>query len=162
MYDIDDLDRLVELPNVPRPEVGAPCPVVFSKEGRLVLSYWVVDEPPYPPTTAPLGIVQFHGPHMHSFGPPNEDTIEGHPLSSRGLYPYRVFRVDRSSLVRRLERMYVDREDQDPKGSDPLNHYIFTFQDSTFECVALDLEAAIVQVGWDEEYSQMLRIFRSA
>lgn len=161
MYTIDDLDSVVELLNVPRPEPGAPCPVVFAEENRLVLSYRVVEDPNYLPSTAPFGIVQFDRPYMHLFGPPNEEAIGGHPLSGRGLYPCGAFRVDNSSLVRRLERMNSVHRYHDPKRFESLIHYIFTFHDSTFECVAEAIGSTIEQVDLDEEYSQTLRVFRN-
>jgi hypothetical protein len=41
-----------------------------------------------------------------------------------------------------------------------MTHYILTFHDSTFECVAESLEPAIEQVGLDEEYLRTLEYFR--
>jgi hypothetical protein len=161
MYATDELDTLAELSNVPRPEPGAPCPIVFAEEHGLVLSYWVPDEPHYQPTTAPLGVVRFGKPYMHLFGPPDEDAIAGHPLSGRGLYPCGVFRVDHSSLVRCLERMNAVQPTHDPRRFEALVHYIFTFHDSTFECVAESLESTIEHVGLDEEYSRTLQFLRN-
>jgi hypothetical protein len=54
MYIVDELDRPVELNGIPLLDPGAPCPLVFAEENQLVVSYWVRDEPPYPPTTAPF------------------------------------------------------------------------------------------------------------
>ena len=126
-----------------------------------MLSYCNIDEPPYEPTTAPIAVIRFLRPYMHLFGPPNEDSISAHPLSSRGLYPCGAFRVERSSLVRHLERMNSVDESHDPKRFDLLNHYIFTFHDSTFECVAASFESTIEQVGLDEEDVRTFQLFKS-
>lgn len=160
MYTVDKLDSLVKLSDVPRPDCGAPRPIVIAEEGRLVLSYCEIDEPPYEPTTAPLAVIRFARPYMHIFGPPNEEAISGHPLSSRGLYPCGAFRVDRSSLVRQLERRNSVHRRHDPKMFDALTHYIFTFHDSTFECVAQAYDFTVENVGLDEEYSRTLESFR--
>ncbi len=43
MYQIDDKDRVRKLSGVPRPDVGAPLPVVLASEGNLDLVYRVDD-----------------------------------------------------------------------------------------------------------------------
>jgi hypothetical protein len=40
--------------------------------------------------------------------------------------------------------------------SDRLTHYIFTFCDSTFECVAGSLDATVENCGLNEEHSRMI------
>ena len=160
MYFIDKLDAVVELDGIPLPEPGAPCPKVFAEENQLVLSYWGRDEPPYPPTTAPLAVVRVRRPYFHMFGPPNDEALTGHPLADRGLYSYRIFRVDKSSLVRSMERMNSIHRHHNPAKFDAMTHYIFTFHDSTFECVAESLEAMIEQVGLNEEYTRTLEYLR--
>src|SRR5262245_18529904 len=114
MYIVDQLDRPVELEGIPLPDPGAPCPIVFAEEHQLVLSYWVRDEPPHPPAAAPLAIVRFCRPYFHMFGPPNDEAFAGHPLADRDLHPYGVFRVEKSSLIRSLERMNSVHRCHDP------------------------------------------------
>jgi hypothetical protein len=160
VYTVDELDIVVPLSDPPKSDPGAPRPIVFADEGRLVLSYWEIDEPPYHPSKAPLAVIRFTHPYMHVFGPPNEEAISGHPLSRRGLYPGGAFRVDHSSLVRRLERMNSVHRNHDPRVFDALSHYVFTFHDSTFECVADSFESTIQNVGLDEEHVRTLRLFR--
>jgi hypothetical protein len=161
MYTVDELDRPVEieLGGVPLLDPGAPCPIVFAEENQLVLSYWVCDEPPYPPTTAPIAVVRFHRPYFHMFGPPNDEAFAGHPLAERGLHPYGVFRVEKSSLIRSMERMNSIHRCHNPATFDAMTHYIFAFHDSTFECVAESLESSIEQVGLGEEYIRTLEYF---
>jgi hypothetical protein len=98
---------------------------------------------------------------MHIFGPPNEEAIAGHPLSGRGLHACGAFRVDRSSLVRTFERMNSVHRSHDPKVFEALTHYIFTFHDSTFECVAASFDATVEYIGLDEEYARTLQLFRA-
>jgi hypothetical protein len=68
--------------------------------------------------------------------------------------------VEQSSLVRRLERMNSVHEYHDPKRFWALTHYIFTFKDSTFECVASSFDCKIEHVGLDEENFRALQLFR--
>ena len=159
MYAIDDLDTVIELSKVPRPEPGAPNPIVFADDHKLVLSYWIPDESP-DRSTAPMAFVRFGRKHLHLFGPPNDEALTGHPLSGRGLFSYGVFRVDHSSLVRNLERMNSVHRHHDPKRFEALSHYIFTFHDSTFECVAESLEATVEHVGLQDQYDWTLRFLK--
>ncbi len=145
---------------MPAPMPGMPCPIVFAEEDIVVLSYSMRDEPPFQPTTAPLAIIRFGKPYLHFFGPPlftsNEEAGLWHPLAGRGLFPDGVFRVDRSSLVRHFERMNSYHSYCDLPRFDRLTHYIFTFHDSTFECVSGSLDANVENCGFDEEHSRML------
>jgi hypothetical protein len=162
VYVVDKHDKLSPLSGVPKPDCGAPRPIVFADEGRLLLAYSEIDEPPYAPMTAPLAVVRFMRPYMHIFGPPNEEAISGHPLSGRGLHACGAFRVEESSLIRRLERMNSVHKQHDPKLFQSLSHYIFTFHDSTFECVADSFDCSVEDVGLDEEYGRALQLFRAA
>lgn len=160
MYEVDEQDSLFELRSVPLIEQGAPCPILFAEEHALVLSYWISDAPPYHPTKAPIAIVRFNRPYWHQFGPPGKEAIESHPLSSRGLFPCAVFRVDGSSLVRRLARMDSVHPCLKPEIFDKLAHYIFTFHDSTFECVAEGFKSSIEQAGWNEQHAAMIEALK--
>lgn len=106
MYPIDEADRPIKLPDVPRPEPGAPCPVLWAEENGLVLSCWLPETPPYrTDPTAPFAFIRFERPYSHTFGLPNDEALAAHPLSARGLEPYRIYQVAHSSLIRRLESM---------------------------------------------------------
>ena len=156
----DQLERVEEIADVPRMDVGAPAPIIFAEEHALVLSYWAIDHPPYHPTKAPIVLVRFQRSYYHQFGPPGEEAIEGHPLAARGLDRFGAFRVHNSSLIRRLEQMDSVHRCHDPEWFKPLRHYIWTFHDSTFECVARDFRANVVQVGEDEATTVMWDAFR--
>src|SRR4029079_15393400 len=52
----------------------------------------------------PIAIVRIDC-FAHMLGPPNDEAFSGHPLASRGLKPYRAFRIEGSSWIRRLEQM---------------------------------------------------------
>lgn len=45
MYTSDGQDRVVELTELPRSNVGAPCPVVLSAEHFLVVAFFLQDTP---------------------------------------------------------------------------------------------------------------------
>jgi hypothetical protein len=156
MYSVDDLDQVVKLDGVPLPETGAPLPMVLADEYGVVLSYLPHEGQPVDPGSAErFAFVRFRSPLMHVFGPPNDEALEGHPLWRRGLDYYGVFRVDQSSLVRRLALTNRVHLQHSWSLFEKQNHYIFTFHDSTFECVAESIEVETAPSTWDERHSVM-------
>jgi hypothetical protein len=146
MYQVHD-DRVIEIKDAPRPDVGAPLPAVVGHEDRLLLAYIVSAPVPawdgtYVNVVSPksaneqIAIVTFERPYCHLFGPPNDEAFQGHPLAARGLEPYSVSEIAKSSWVHALERMNAVHPYHRPESFSEYHHYIFAFHDSTFECVA--------------------------
>src|SRR5262249_1135309 len=130
---------------------GAPEPIVVANEQALVVSY-VAEYP------NKFCSVRFHLPRTHLFGAPNDEALEGHPLWSRGLGYYGVFRVDESSLIRRLAAMNSVHKRHSYSVFDALSHYVFTFQDSTFECVAHSYVIVIETVDSDKRHQKAVEL----
>jgi hypothetical protein len=154
MYTVDQRDRVVELRDVPQSDVGAPCPLVLANEGKVVVVYHRSNVPPgwdgttvnvLGPNSAgePAAIVRFDWVTASMFGPPNDEAFAGHPLASRGLRPYGAFEVLDSSWVRRLERMNSVHPQHRPEGYADRRHFVLTFHDSVFECVARSYECEL-------------------
>jgi hypothetical protein len=142
MYETDELDRVVEVADLPQSDAGAPSPVLARTEGGLQLAYICrlgasMEEA--------IAVVTFTGVWSHMFGMPNDEALHGHPLYERGLKPYGAFRVENSSWIRALERMNSVHERHRPGFADRLRHYVLTFHDSTFECVADGFSVAVVR-----------------
>lgn len=89
-----------------------------------------------------VGVVRFRA-CAHMFGPPNDEAFGGHPLAGRGLRPYGAFEVVGSSWIRQLERMNSVHERHRPERFAKLRHFVLSFHDSTFECVAEHFEIAV-------------------
>ena len=150
MYSVDANDEVVELARVPPPSAGAPMPVVFADERRVLLAYLVqyrelwqdtgVPLTDAEPSAEPAALAEFVLPRAHLFGSPNDEALHGHPLYRRGLRQYSAYEVRRSSWVRSLEQMHRVHSSHSPERSARLRHYVFTFHDSTFECVAEALQ----------------------
>lgn len=154
MYQVDQQDVVIQLSDAPQPDVGAPVPLVVADDNQLLVSYIVLTPEQNwdgthvsviaPDTQEKIALVKFLRPYAHMFGPPNDEAFHGHPLASRGLRPYGVFEIQSSSWIRQLERMnavhpYHNRE----RFLATRRHFIFTFHDSTFECVAQGYEFEI-------------------
>jgi hypothetical protein len=147
MYSVDDKDRVVTLADIPQSSIGAPLPIVLSCEHITVIAFYLNDTSDgwdgvsvrvITSDTAgePLAIVRFSICYSSTFGPPNDEAFSGHPLASRGLKPYGAFVIENSSWIRGLERMNAVHPYHKPERFWTRKHYIFTFHDSTFECVA--------------------------
>lgn len=162
MYEVDGLDRVVELSGVPQSSVGAPLPVVVSGEHHLLLAYIVSEPDPAWDGSSirvvspdldglPIAIIRFQRPSAHMFGPPNDEAFDGHPLASRGLRPYGVFEIEESSWIRKHERMnsvhpYHDRN----RFMREKKHVVFAFHDSTFECIAVGFDVSITRGSMEQ------------
>lgn len=147
MYEVDDRDSVIELRDVPKPDVGAPLPAVVAAEHQLELLYIVAEPDPnwdgtYVNVVGPdsqgqlVARITFERPYAHMFGPPNDEAFSGHPLASRGLSPYAAWEVRDSSWIRTLERMNSVHPYHSAGLFSDFRHFIFAFHDTTFECVA--------------------------
>jgi hypothetical protein len=134
IYSVDGLDRVRPINELPPIDAGAPLPLVISDEQRLLLAYRVADSRvapadvpsiKSPDTQASLVLIEFYLSRAHFWGPPNDETLITHPLATRGLLPYAAFEVENSSWIRQCGLQ-----------SSAAHHYVFTFHDATFECIA--------------------------
>jgi hypothetical protein len=147
MYPVDQQDTLIELKGVPQSDVGAPSPLVMSNEHRLLLAYLIQEKPfkldgrvltdrDLAGLFEQMALIEFERYRAYSFGAPNDETLSGHRLYHRGLGPFKAFEVTGSSWIRQLEQMNSVHTRHNPERFKTLHHYVFTFHDSTFECVA--------------------------
>lgn len=134
MYAIDERDTVVPIAIAPPHETGAPTPIVFADDGSVLLAYRTAQP------DEEWAIIEFPGASAHYFGSPNDETLNGHPLHERGLGFYGIFEVRDSSWIRTLERMNRVHPQHDPRRFAALRHFVFTFHDRCFECVAQGLK----------------------
>ncbi|MEK6551024.1 MAG: hypothetical protein AABZ50_05220 [Pseudomonadota bacterium] len=148
MYEVDDKDQVIEFKGVPQSSVGAPNPILLAGEHDVFLTYYLEDTPEGWDGTSvrivgtdtegePVAVVKFKHCTAHMFGPPNDEAFSGHPLAERGLGPYGVFEIKNSSWIRKLEKMNAVHPYHDKRRfMENKKHFIFSFHDTTFECVA--------------------------
>jgi len=141
-------DKAVKLEGVPQPSAGSPSPVVVSDDHTLLLAYniqrgeprlqagEVLTDSDNSVFAEEVAIVEFRNYLSYSFGSPNDEALNGHPLYGRGLENYAVFEVIESSWIKELEKRNSVHPMHSPQAFQSLHHYVFTFHDSTFECVA--------------------------
>jgi hypothetical protein len=143
VYTVDEHDEVRPLPDVPQCDVGAPCPVVFGDEGLAIVAYFA--RRPRSRDTDDTAFVHFRRCYAQTFGPPNDEAFDGHPLAARGLEPYGAFKVMNSSWLRGVEQMNAVHPDHRPELFRRYHHYILSFHDSTFECLAHGYEVSVVE-----------------
>lgn len=133
MYTIDGRDQVVELQGFPRGIGGAPLPLVVATDDQVLLGYASKEG------NGEWSLVEFDLPSAHYFGMPNDEALAGHPLYRRGLKGHLFCEVIHSSWIRALERMNRVHPNHSPGMFARDRHYIFSFKDSLFECVAHDV-----------------------
>src|SRR5262249_8093177 len=144
--------KVVALDGIPPPDTGAPMPVVFGDESNLFLAYWLA------PAGEERTILKFASPRAHYLGPPNDEALQGHPLWPHGLRHYGIFEITSSSWIRSLERMNRVPPRHSPERYEELRHYVFTFHDSTFECIAKGVSVEARFVSGSENVKDLLQM----
>ena len=133
MYHVSGDEKLLELADFPRPGyTGGHDPSVFSDDHSLLLAY--KDE------NHSTVVLTIKHPTCYMFGHPNEEVLHGHPLFEKGVVRFGVSQVLNSSWIKDLERVNSVHEKHRSGWQASLNHYIFSFHDSTFECVAAEID----------------------
>jgi hypothetical protein len=124
-------ERAVPLSDWPQPDGGAPMPVTVADESSLFVRYYTM--------TRKVVVVHFPLCSVFTFGSPNDEVLAGHPLYGRGLKFYSVHQVENSSWIASLEqRNRVHPRHDRKRFLEDMKHYVFTFHDSTLECVVTE------------------------
>ncbi|MFL9909554.1 hypothetical protein [Paraburkholderia sp. RL17-337-BIB-A] len=128
-------DHVVLLESVPHPAADAAEPFIVASDRRVILAYPIAESDferfgPFDSDDDPFCTVLFPDAVFHRLGPPGDLDLEIHPLASQGLSGYSVHEVMNSSLAAEISAVASH-------GPAP-RHFVITFQDSTFECVASD------------------------
>src|SRR5947209_6072411 len=87
-----------------------------------------------------IAIVEFKHCVSAKLGSPNDEVLHGHPLEGMGLEPYRAQRVENSRWLSQIEKMNSVHDAYRPERWRTKKHYIFWFNDSTFECIAEEFD----------------------
>jgi hypothetical protein len=125
------------------PNSGAPQPVLFETEHDAVLIFWG-QRNEAPGTRERVAVTAWHC-MIATFGYPNDEALPGHRLYESGLSYYGVFEVLEPSWRGRIIAQNQSVFPKTPAHYERLRHFIVTFQDSTFECLAEQLSAQLVE-----------------
>ncbi len=131
--------RIVELKDVFDMDSGAPEPIVIDAGFYTTVSFnkmWDGKEP-YQPSCY---TIKFLHCVYHSHGTPNDEALHGHLYYALGLKHYSFSVVEDSELIEKLRIINSVHQYYNPLKWAKYKHYIITFKDSTFECVAAGYE----------------------
>jgi hypothetical protein len=80
----------------------------------------------------------------------SDETIEGHPLTGRGLIAYRAFIVKNSPWVAELEAIDKVHPQHDAERWRTSQHYLLCFKDRMFEAICRDVQVLGVFGAFDD------------
>jgi hypothetical protein len=158
MYSVDKKDKVLPLNDIPQSSVGAPIPVILADEHTTVVAYYSQEnEIDLDVETEPIAIVTFKSCRSTLFGPPNDEAFSGHPLYSRGLKPYSSSIIENSSWLRKYIEMNSVHLYHSPVLFEDYKHFILSFHDSTFECIAKSYNFDVV----NDRFSSVIDIMKT-
>jgi hypothetical protein len=136
-------------------DVGAPLPFLLCSDYRTFLTFYISERDanwdgtyvkvvnPASTEKASLCLVTFKGCASAKLGHPNDEAQRGHPLAGRGLKGYSAQIVKNSPWLKEVAKTNSAHPHNDAKVWTLLNHYVFWFHDSTFECLAESYEVEV-------------------
>jgi hypothetical protein len=147
----DEKDKVVELDLGCSPEAAVSGALLLQSESCAYLTFNAVRPGRgglY--EAAGTAVVEIVMCGTTKFGYPNDEALAGHPLYSKGVNNYGIYEVLNSSWVSEQEGQnrvsFPDRTDMSG-----VRHFIITFHDSTFECLAEDIKLTLS----NEPYGQI-------
>ena len=109
-------------------DAGAPCPHVLADGHRVFLAYCY--------TVSQIALVEFIRVVNFKFGGPNDEVLHGHPLYGHGLEYYEAHEIINSKWIIEQEQINAVHSRHDSERWQTLKHFVFTFHDEIFECIA--------------------------
>jgi hypothetical protein len=82
------------------------------------------------------------------FGTPNDEVLHGHPLHGKGLEPYAAHLIANSAWLAELQRINSVHPYYDPARWLSYEHYLLTFHDDTFECIAATRQTEVLRASF--------------
>lgn len=127
--------KLIEIKDIPQMSTGAPSPTIIADDNNLYVSYYKALTIAGKRADQVITLRFLLYAHFN-FGAPSAETISGHRYYKFGLESYAVFELLESDLIEKLRQVNKVHPYHDDKRFDSLKHYIITYHDRTFECVA--------------------------
>ncbi|MGV0755488.1 hypothetical protein ACTS95_03850 [Empedobacter brevis] len=113
---------------------GSPSPKILSDSNNLFLNFMVDDENF---NTITLKFLNYH---IYKIGYPGNETLCYHPYTELGINSSDFYLVNDSMWMNELREIDKNHPYFSDKKWNSLNHYIITFHDDLFECIAKGFE----------------------
>lgn len=149
--------------------IGAPLPFLFCSDYQTILTFYVeVIDPDWDGKTMrmvdpasgdkeSLCLVNFNQCESAKLGHPNDEVHRGHPLADRGLESYTAQIVKNSPWLREVASTNSAHMSDNPAHWESLNHYVFWFHDTTFECLAQSYEIELSEESMASMFDKVKR-----
>lgn len=140
-------------------DIGAPLPHVLQNDYKIFLTFYVrVPDPAWDGTyvtvkdpgdgsVESLALVEFIGCVSARLGTPNDEVLDGHPLSGKGLDGYTAQQVVNSRWLAELEAINKVHRCYNPDFWTKRKHFVLWFHDTTFECIAESFKVELYQAS---------------
>jgi hypothetical protein len=151
-----DVEHVVDLDLGFRPEAAISGALLLRSETLAILTFNAMRRTAVDRLEdAGTAVIEFARCLLTKFGLPNDEALPGHPLFRHGLEAYGCFEVLNSRWRKEAEdQNRVQFPDTDYSS---VRHFIFTFHDSSFECLANDLSVRLVPLGeFRAEYDSLV------
>lgn len=138
--------ELLEIKGLFEMDCGSPSPTILSNDSELLIAFYANKESasiiPQHNIINNTGIfaLKFKVYLKYTFGLPGEETIQGHPYSKLGMKSYSFYELRNSDLIKSLQNIEKVHPEYNPEKWEIYKHYILTFHDNMFECIAQDFE----------------------
>lgn len=142
-------ERAVVVSELPLCDAGAPMPIALADGGSVWLAYFGSAEPFFTQRV----VVKVTGVDSVNFGGLNDEALHGHRLWAKGLVHYSFHEVIGSKWIATRERENSVHDYHRPAAFARLRHFVFTFHDETFECLADDF--AVDRAGIDSVLAEL-------
>jgi hypothetical protein len=126
--------ELIEINSGFQINVGTPEPIILANGSFLFLSFYIESD------NEKTATLIFKNYSYSRLGIPGNETLLGHPYSVLGLQSHSFYELKKSDLIENLKK--ISSIHPNYKESLYINdrHFILTFHDNMFECIAQDFE----------------------
>jgi len=139
-----------------KPEAAVSEPVILQTDNSTILTFSAVQKKADGKYhEVGYGVVEFDLCMLTKFGYPNDEARPGHPLFTKGLGDYGVYEVRNSSWIKQKTEQNRVRFPNTPDST--AKHFIFTFHDSTFECIARALRASLSTEPYEKLFAEIAK-----
>jgi hypothetical protein len=156
--------ELIEINGLFEMDCGSPSPTILSNDNELFIAFYADKkgnffEPTERNTIYDTGIfaLKFKRYLKYSFGLPGNESLDGHPYKKLGIKSYSFYELEDSDLIKELQNIEKVHPYYDSAKWKMYKHYIITFHDNMFECVAQGFEIREENASLYNQVSNMLR-----
>ena len=146
-------------------DIGAPTPKVLASEAFLMLFYFADQQSDEKNkilierdviSDRGVAFIEFESYLNFKFGSPNDEVLYGHPYFNLGLRSYSFFEIQDSDWIAEVIKI----NSVHPRHSQDLfkdyKHFILTFHDSMFECIAKNYKLSFSNKSMGELISKQV------